>query len=153
MHAKHPMIAIWDDHETSNNSWKDGAQNHQPETEGDWEPRAPRRASGLLRMDAGARTLDGAGSVFPIFLLGDLLTVAAIETRLMARTRQFEYSEIIPTLQTPEDLERFKTEILWDQTREMLGAAQLDYLDRASAPQSAPVSPGGFSPTRSSWGA
>jgi len=33
-----PMIAIWDDHESTNDSSKYGAQNHQ-ENEGDWEDR------------------------------------------------------------------------------------------------------------------
>jgi len=31
--AAMPLIAVWDDHETSNDSWQTGAQNHQPETE------------------------------------------------------------------------------------------------------------------------
>lgn len=131
MHARHPMIAIWDDHETSNNSWKDGAQNHQPETEGDWEPRRRAALQAYYEWMPVREPSMAPEAFFRSFSFGDLLTVAAIETRLMARARQFEYSDIIPTLQTPEDLERFKTEILWDQTREMLGAAQLDYLDRA----------------------
>lgn len=37
-HALHPFIAIWDDHEITNNSYKDGAENHQAE-EGDYEIR------------------------------------------------------------------------------------------------------------------
>ena len=67
---------------------------------------------------------------FRSFSFGDLLTVAALETRLMARAQQFEYSEIIPTLKTPEDVAHFRDVILWDESREMLGAAQTDYLDR-----------------------
>ena len=38
-HQMHPFITIWDDHESTNNSYEDGAQNHQPETEGEWEVR------------------------------------------------------------------------------------------------------------------
>lgn len=33
---QHPFITIWDDHEFANNVYKQGAQNHQPETEGDF---------------------------------------------------------------------------------------------------------------------
>ncbi|MEV0966500.1 alkaline phosphatase D family protein, partial [Streptomyces sp. NPDC049910] len=40
MHAAHPLIAIWDDHEIANNSWSGGAQNHTPGTEGDYAARA-----------------------------------------------------------------------------------------------------------------
>jgi alkaline phosphatase D len=32
----HPFITIWDDHEFANNVYSQGAQNHQPETEGDF---------------------------------------------------------------------------------------------------------------------
>ncbi|MEL6531233.1 MAG: alkaline phosphatase D family protein, partial [Pseudomonadota bacterium] len=39
LHQVLPMIAVWDDHESTNDSWKDGAQNHQPATEGDWSVR------------------------------------------------------------------------------------------------------------------
>ncbi|MEC8429417.1 MAG: alkaline phosphatase D family protein, partial [Pseudomonadota bacterium] len=39
MHSAHPLIPIWDDHESTNNPWMEGAQNHQPETEGEWGPR------------------------------------------------------------------------------------------------------------------
>lgn len=37
-HAAHAFIAIWDDHEITNNSYVDGAQNHQ-EDEGDYQTR------------------------------------------------------------------------------------------------------------------
>src|SRR5699024_6109172 len=29
-------IAVWDDHETANNSWAHGAENHDPTTQGEW---------------------------------------------------------------------------------------------------------------------
>ncbi|QXE37347.1 alkaline phosphatase D family protein [Streptomyces sp. GMY02] len=40
LHATHPMIAIWDDHEFANDAWSGGAQNHTPGTEGSWADRA-----------------------------------------------------------------------------------------------------------------
>ncbi|MFF4953581.1 alkaline phosphatase D family protein [Streptomyces chattanoogensis] len=39
MHAAHPVIAIWDDHEFADNAWKGGAVNHTPGAEGDWSQR------------------------------------------------------------------------------------------------------------------
>ncbi|KOG52397.1 alkaline phosphatase [Streptomyces griseoflavus] len=39
LHAAHPMIAIWDDHEFADNAWSGGAVNHTPGTEGDWAAR------------------------------------------------------------------------------------------------------------------
>lgn len=38
-HRLHPFIAIWDDHEFANNSFAEGAQNHDPNTEGSWNDR------------------------------------------------------------------------------------------------------------------
>ncbi|HEX5569358.1 MAG TPA: alkaline phosphatase D family protein [Streptomyces sp.] len=39
LHAAHPVIAIWDDHEFANDAWSGGAENHTPGTEGDWAAR------------------------------------------------------------------------------------------------------------------
>ncbi|MEV6397638.1 alkaline phosphatase D family protein [Streptomyces sp. NPDC051907] len=40
LHAAHPVIAIWDDHEIANDAWSGGAENHTPGAEGDWAARA-----------------------------------------------------------------------------------------------------------------
>ena len=45
LHAKYPFIVTWDDHEVTNDQWKGGAENHQPD-EGDYlapQGRAPAR--------------------------------------------------------------------------------------------------------------
>ena len=34
------MVAVWDDHEIANDTWRDGAENHDPVTEGNWLNRA-----------------------------------------------------------------------------------------------------------------
>ncbi|MFG3020425.1 alkaline phosphatase D family protein [Streptomyces sp. NPDC048254] len=39
LHAKAPVIAIWDDHEFANDSWSGGAENHTEGTEGTWTAR------------------------------------------------------------------------------------------------------------------
>ena len=39
MHASHPVIAIWDDHEFADNAWSGGAVNHTPDSEGAWSAR------------------------------------------------------------------------------------------------------------------
>ncbi|MGW0392393.1 alkaline phosphatase D family protein [Streptomyces sp. NPDC003042] len=40
LHAAHPVIAIWDDHEFADDTWSGGAGNHTPAAEGDWAARA-----------------------------------------------------------------------------------------------------------------
>lgn len=44
LHKDYPFITVWDDHETANNSWRDGADNHDPATEGNW---ADRKSAGV----------------------------------------------------------------------------------------------------------
>lgn len=130
VHAAHPLIAIWDDHETSNNSWKDGAENHDPASEGDWQTRKRAALQAYyewlpIREPEPGRARE---AIFRAFSYGDLLTLTALETRLMARAQQFEYSDVVPTLKTPEDIERFRNDILWDPSREMMGAAQSEFV-------------------------
>ncbi len=89
MHRQHPMIAIWDDHEITNDTWKGGAQNHQPGTEGDWETRL---AAGLqayyewmpVRPANGAKLRDNHRG----FAYGDLAELLMLEERLSERSQQ-----------------------------------------------------------------
>jgi len=133
LHAAHAIIAIWDDHETANNSWKDGAENHDPATQGTWDDRRRAALQAYYEWMPVRDPQPGRSheALFRAYSFGDLLTITAIETRLTARARQFEYAEVLPTLKSPEDVENFKNNILWDQSREMLGQTQIDYLDRA----------------------
>ena len=39
MHQQYPVITVWDDHESANDAWTGGAQNHNSTTEGSWEKR------------------------------------------------------------------------------------------------------------------
>ncbi|CAM2854848.1 alkaline phosphatase D family protein [Prescottella defluvii] len=39
LHAKVPFIVTWDDHESADNSYDGGAENHDPATEGEWSAR------------------------------------------------------------------------------------------------------------------
>jgi len=133
MHAAHSMIAIWDDHETANNSWKDGAENHGGEGEGDWNDRRRAALQAYYEWMPVREPETGLTreALFRSYSFGDLLTITALETRLMARSEQINLNDIAPTLKTPEDLERFHRDILRDQSREMLGATQTDFIDRS----------------------
>ena len=93
MLAAKPLLACWDDHESANNPWVDGAQNHQPDKEGDWIDRRaasiqayfewmPVREPGLGR----PRT-----QFWRTYVFGDLATLSTLETRHTARARQIEY--------------------------------------------------------------
>ena len=71
-----PMVTMWDDHESANDSWEGGAENHQPEKEG-----AGRRA----RRRRCAPTANGCRSrtnAWESYEIGDLATLFRPETRL-----------------------------------------------------------------------
>lgn len=38
-HAAHPFICTWDDHESADNAWQRGAENHDPRRQGSWAAR------------------------------------------------------------------------------------------------------------------
>lgn len=130
MHAAHAIIPTWDDHETANDSWKGGAENHQPEKEGEWNARRRAALQAYYEWMPVREPKGAPEDFFRAFSFGDLLTLTAIETRLMARSRQFEYSEIVPTLNSLADIDHFRDNILWDENREMLGVAQSRFLDQ-----------------------
>lgn len=122
MHAAHPFVCCWDDHESANNPWKDGAQNHQPESEGDW---TTRRVASIrayyewmpIREPVPGRT---RAEFWRAYVFGDLATLATLETRHTARGQQVDYAEWGPRLKTEEDNEAFRQDVIGDPDRKML---------------------------------
>lgn len=88
LHQQYPFITVWDDHETANNAWRDGAENHTPATEGSWEDRknAGRRAYFEWMP---LRDVHGNGqSIYRVISFGNLATFIMIDTRLEGRDQQ-----------------------------------------------------------------
>jgi len=83
LHRRFPMIAIWDDHEFANDTWRDGAQNHQPD-EGPW----PMRRAAALK--AHAEWLPGPERPWQRYDFGDLLSVITLDTRMTGRDQQLD---------------------------------------------------------------
>ena len=86
MHAQHPLIVIWDDHETANNPWTGGAENHQPE-EGSW---AARRAASLRAYYEWLPVREPLDSSAPEkywrhYKFGDLASLITLESRHTGR--------------------------------------------------------------------
>ena len=80
MHSRHPLIVIWDDHESANNPWMEGAENHQPE-EGDW---FRRRADSLQAFFEWMPVRDPAPGQPPEkywrhYRFGDLVSLVTLE--------------------------------------------------------------------------
>ncbi len=89
MHRQHPLIAIWDDHETANNSWKAGAENHQPATEGDWNARVAAAMQAYYEwMPVRPVDVNKLRDNHRSFAYGDLAELLMLEERINARSEQ-----------------------------------------------------------------
>jgi alkaline phosphatase D len=89
LHRLFPMIAMWDDHESANDSWENGAQNHQPATEGAW---VDRKAASVRAYREWMPVSDDPWEEYEI---GDLATLFRPETRLTARSRSGYLQEVL----------------------------------------------------------
>ncbi|MEM8981643.1 MAG: alkaline phosphatase D family protein [Pseudomonadota bacterium] len=105
-HAQLPFIAIWDDHEITNDAWTDGAQNHQP-AEGDYGAR--RRAA--IQVYREWMPIRDDGPAYRRFDFGKTATLAMLETRLAARSEPLSYSvdldplrRVVQTASGPREL-------------------------------------------------
>ncbi|MDM0119336.1 alkaline phosphatase D family protein [Variovorax arabinosiphilus] len=90
-HARMPWITVWDDHETANNGYVNGAENHDPATQGDWVTRK-NIAAKVYHEWMPIRTPDPANllKIYRRFDFGSLFTLHMIDTRLEGRDRQYD---------------------------------------------------------------
>ena len=126
LHQLYPMIAVWDDHESANDSWEGGAENHQPATEGPWSVRKA-AAERAYREWMPVSDHDWAS-----YEIGDLATLFRLETRLTARAQQFNLGKIIAGKTAPGEAEAalaaFRDGAWRDPARTMIGADQEAWL-------------------------
>ena len=89
LHQQYPFITVWDDHETANDSWFGGADNHTTATEGDWFDRksAGIRAYHEWMPIRRPDPLD-TNRIYRKFQFGDLIDLYMLDTRLEGREEQ-----------------------------------------------------------------
>jgi alkaline phosphatase D len=89
LHLAHPIVAVWDDHEVANDAWRDGAQNHQAGTEGDYAARKAAAFQAYFEW-MPVRVLDPAQPerIFRSVRIGDLADLVLLDTRHFARDLQ-----------------------------------------------------------------
>jgi alkaline phosphatase D len=90
-HARMPWITVWDDHETANNGYVNGAENHDPATQGDWVTRK-NIAARVYHEWMPIRTPDPANllKIYRRFDFGRIFTLHMLDTRLEGRDRQYD---------------------------------------------------------------
>jgi len=87
LHRNFPWICIWDDHETANDSFKDGAQNHSA-GEGDWQVRKENGKQAFFEWLPIRPKAAGNTQIFRSFKFGNLADVVMLDTRLEGRDEQ-----------------------------------------------------------------
>lgn len=126
MHAAHTFIACWDDHESANNPWTSGAQNHQPDSEGDWQVRreASVRAYFEWMPVREPEWLDRPGATrmqfWRSYSFGDLATLTTLETRHTARAEQIDYLQLGNGIKDPAAVALFRRDVLGAPGRRMI---------------------------------
>jgi alkaline phosphatase D len=127
-HRQHPFICVWDDHEFTNNTWKDGADNHNPQRgEGDWPAR---KAAALraycewmpIRESVPDATQPPDDRIYRQFRFGGLADLLMLDTRLHGRDRQSTASAVKGSGYPADDPEAN------DPSRTLLGFDQEQWL-------------------------
>jgi len=124
-HQRHPFIVIWDDHELANDTWREGAENHQS-SEG---PFLERKLAALqayfewmpIRPVSSADHLN----IYRQFNFGSLVELTMLDTRIIARDKQLEYKDYMTA--SGLDAQKFQTD-LTDPKRTLMGYTQRGWL-------------------------
>jgi alkaline phosphatase D len=88
MLANHPLIAVWDDHELANDSWRGGAEAHSEE-DGSWKDRRDAAIQAYFEwMPIRGRPCGSRTRIFRKFRFGDLASLIMLDTRLYGRDPQ-----------------------------------------------------------------
>jgi alkaline phosphatase D len=106
---RHPMIAIWDDHEVANDAYTQGAQNHQPDQEGEYQ----KRKNIAKQVYYEWLPIRESDKLYRSYSYGPLADVVMLDERLEGRTKPAD-SITDPTFNNEE--------------RAMLGKEQLGWL-------------------------
>ncbi len=139
-HQQHPFICVWDDHESANDAWSGGAQNHSPGTEGPW---GQRLANATQVYFEWLPIRDNAtNQIYREFSYGNLVDLIMLDTRIEGRDQQ------INDVTDPA---------LYANNRTMLGSSQLGWLTNALSASTARWRVIGnqviFSPLQVGWAA
>ncbi|NBX55193.1 MAG: alkaline phosphatase [Betaproteobacteria bacterium] len=122
LHASMPMISVWDDHEVANDTYKDGAENHDPSKEGSF---AARKAVAIQAYHEWMpiRTGSDLNIIYRSFDFGSVLSLHMLDTRLIGRDKQVAFAELL----NPSTAASAQA-TLYSPTRELMGTTQSTWL-------------------------
>lgn len=124
LHKSKPMIAVWDDHEITNDTWKEGAQNHN-ENEGLFEDRKDNAIRAYYEW-MPIREKQERDKIWRNFSIGNLVNLMMLDTRLYGREKQLEINSYIKD----KVLDKEKYEQDLQKSRDLLGKEQLQWVSK-----------------------
>ncbi len=90
LHAKMPWITVWDDHEFANNAFVNGAENHNPATQGDWNTRKNIAARVYHEWMPIRTDTTNLLRIYRSFDFGSLFSLHMLDTRIEGRDQQYD---------------------------------------------------------------
>ena len=124
IHAAHPSIMMWDDHEVADDNWEDGAFNHDEETQGDFGDRFDAASQAYREWLPIREHADDPQRLYRRFELGELATLHMIDSRSY-RSEQVGTDENDPGAVDPQP-----DPAVDDPDRTMLGREQKEWFKR-----------------------
>lgn len=121
LHANFPWIPSVDDHESANDSWEGGAQNHTPD-EGDWSAR--RNAA----FQVWREWLPVGDLPWKRYDFGDLGSYFRTDTRLLARTKPYWAGDLMKAPDQAKAFADFRDGAWRDPASTMFGTEQESWL-------------------------
>jgi alkaline phosphatase D len=116
VHRQHPFIVVWDDHEVANNTWREGAENHNPDRgDGGFVWRRAVAAQAFfewmpIRQDRATRQ----PRIYRSFNFGGLADLIMLDTRVIDRDQHVARREDVAAVDDPN--------------RSIIGRAQEEWL-------------------------
>lgn len=87
LHRHYPFICVWDDHESANDAYTEGADNHDPATQGAWADRKSNSIQAYFEW-LPIRETSFENSIYRKIEYGNLLNLYMLDTRLEGRVAQ-----------------------------------------------------------------
>ena len=124
LHHRHPFIVIWDDHELANDTWREGADNHQA-NEGSFLDRKLAALQAYFEWMPIRPIDDQHVKIYRQFDFGNLVQLTMLDTRIIARDKQLDYADYM----TANGLNAAKFQAdLTNPARTLMGYTQRDWL-------------------------
>ena len=127
LHKNAPLVAVWDDHEFANDTWKRGAENHSMDgLEGDF---FARRSAAIKAYHEWMpiREQENKRKIFREFKVGKFIQLLMLDTRQFQRDQQIQPKKYLSS--SGFNQASFYND-LNSTSRNLLGAEQLNWIEK-----------------------